>query len=92
LRLIVRQTARGEKLDTDLVERAKAIVERYDRATLKGHDAPNIVPLPAAMTTVSRAPTTLLCYKSIDVPDCRLGQGSSHEEGEEFLCGLWCSG
>jgi hypothetical protein len=30
LRLIVRQTARGEKLDTDLVERAKAIVERYD--------------------------------------------------------------
>jgi hypothetical protein len=44
----VRQTARGAKLDTDLVERAKAIVERYDRATLKGHEAPNIVPLPAA--------------------------------------------
>jgi hypothetical protein len=44
LRLIVRQTERGENLDADLVERAKAIVERYDRAMTKGHAAPGIIP------------------------------------------------
>ena len=32
LRLIIRQTERGENLDADLLERAKAILERYDRA------------------------------------------------------------
>ena len=42
LRLIVRQTERGENLDADLVERAKAIVERYDRTLMKGHDAPGV--------------------------------------------------
>ena len=35
---------RGENLDADLFERAKAI-ERYDRAMMKGHEAPNVVPL-----------------------------------------------
>ena len=44
LRLIVRQTERGENLDTDLVERAKAIVERYDRAMIKGHAGPGVAP------------------------------------------------
>jgi hypothetical protein len=45
LRLIVRQTARAENLDADLVERAKAIVEHYDRALMRGHKAPGVVPL-----------------------------------------------
>ena len=45
LRLIVHQTDRGENLDADLFERAKAIVERYDRAMMKGYEAPNVVPL-----------------------------------------------
>ena len=45
LRLIVRQTDRGENLDADLFERAKAIVERYDRAMMKGHEALNVVPI-----------------------------------------------
>jgi molybdenum-dependent DNA-binding transcriptional regulator ModE len=45
LRLVVRQTERGENLDADLFERAKAIVERYDRAMMKGHEASNVVPL-----------------------------------------------
>ena len=44
LRLMVRQTERGENLDADLVERAKAIVERYDRAMMKGHEAPGVIP------------------------------------------------
>jgi hypothetical protein len=44
LRLIMRQTERGENLDADLVERAKAIVERYDRAIMKGHEAPGVIP------------------------------------------------
>jgi hypothetical protein len=44
LRLIVRQSARGENLDADLVERAKAIVERYDNAMMRGHEAPGVVP------------------------------------------------
>ena len=44
LRLIVRQTERGENLDADLVERAKAIIARYDRALMRGHEAPGVVP------------------------------------------------
>ena len=44
LRLIVRQTARGENLDADLVERARTIVERYDHALMRGHEAPGVVP------------------------------------------------
>ena len=40
LRLIVRQTQRGENLDSDLVERAKAVVDRYDKALVRGHEAP----------------------------------------------------
>src|SRR6266545_4834746 len=44
LRLIVRQTERGENLDADLIERAKQIVERYDRAMMHGHEAPGVVP------------------------------------------------
>ena len=45
LRLIVRQTERGENLDADLVERAKAVVERYNKAMMRGHEAPGVVPL-----------------------------------------------
>lgn len=45
LRLVVRQTERGENLDADLLERVKAIVERYDRAMMRGHEAPGVVPL-----------------------------------------------
>ena len=44
LRLIVRQTERGENLDADFVERAKAIVDQYDRAMMSGHEAPGVVP------------------------------------------------
>lgn len=44
LRLIVRQTERGENLDADLFERAKAIVDRYDQAMMRGHAAPGVVP------------------------------------------------
>ena len=40
LRLIVRQTERGDNLDGDLFERAKAAVERYDKAVTRGHEAP----------------------------------------------------
>jgi hypothetical protein len=40
LRLIVRQTERGENLDADLAERARAIVTRYDKAMMRGHEAP----------------------------------------------------
>ena len=45
LRLIVRQTERGENLDADLFERAKAVVEGYDRAMMRRHEAPGVVPL-----------------------------------------------
>jgi hypothetical protein len=45
LRLVVRQTERGENLDADLVERARAVVERYDKAMMCGHEAPGVVPL-----------------------------------------------
>ena len=44
LRLIVRQTEKGENLDAELVERAKAIVSRYDQAMMRGHEAPGVVP------------------------------------------------
>jgi hypothetical protein len=44
LRLIVGQTARGENLDALLVERARAIIERYDNAMMRGHEAPGVVP------------------------------------------------
>jgi len=44
LRLIVGQTARGENLYALLVERARAIVERYDNAMMRGHEAPGVVP------------------------------------------------
>jgi hypothetical protein len=44
LRLIVRQTERGENLDADLVARAKAIVDRYDQAMTRGHEAPGVIP------------------------------------------------
>ena len=40
----MRQTERGENLDADLVERAKAIVERYDCAMMRGQEAPGVVP------------------------------------------------
>jgi len=43
LRLVVRQTERGENLDADLVERAKAIVDRYDRAMMRGRKENNVV-------------------------------------------------
>ena len=44
LRLLVRQTERGKNLDADLVERAKAIVDRYDNAMTRGREAPGVVP------------------------------------------------
>jgi hypothetical protein len=44
LRLVVRQTERGENLDADLVERAKAILARYDQAIVRGHEAPGVIP------------------------------------------------
>jgi len=44
LRLVVHQTTKGGNLDASLIERAKAIVERYDCAMIKG-EAPNVVPL-----------------------------------------------
>jgi hypothetical protein len=43
LRLVIRQTERGENLDADLIERARAIVDRYDRAVMRGHEAPDVV-------------------------------------------------
>jgi hypothetical protein len=42
LRLIVWQAERGETLDADLIEQAKAIVGRYDRALVRGHEALNV--------------------------------------------------
>jgi hypothetical protein len=45
LRLIVRQTERVGNLDADLVERARAIIGRYDRAMMRGNEAPGVVPL-----------------------------------------------
>jgi hypothetical protein len=44
LRAIIRQTARGENVDADLFERARVVVERYDRALTRGHEAPGVVP------------------------------------------------
>jgi|GEM_PF-6796604 hypothetical protein len=44
LRLIIRQTERGENLDAELLDRAKAVVDRYDRAMMRGHEAPGVVP------------------------------------------------
>jgi hypothetical protein len=44
LRLVVQQTERGHNLDADLVERAKTIVDRYDRAVMRGTDAPGVIP------------------------------------------------
>ena len=44
LRLVVRQTERGENLDAELLARTKAIVDRYDRAMMSGHEAPGVVP------------------------------------------------
>jgi hypothetical protein len=44
LRPIIRQTERGENLDAELVDRAKAILDRYDRAMMRGHEAPGVVP------------------------------------------------
>ena len=44
LRAIVRQTAHGLNVDADLFERARAVVERYDRALMRGHEAPGVVP------------------------------------------------
>ena len=63
LRLVIRQTDRGENLDADLFERAKAIVERYNRAMMKGHEAPNVVPL-------KRSPTRSLVLAGSNAPFC----------------------
>jgi hypothetical protein len=55
LRFIVRQTERGENLDAEIVERAKAIVDRYDRDLMRGHEAPGVVPFWARLIeTMSR--------------------------------------
>jgi hypothetical protein len=42
--LIIRQTERGEKSRCRSVERAKAIVEHYDRVVMKGHEVPSVIP------------------------------------------------
>ena len=44
LRLIVGQTERGRNLNADLLDRAKAVVEHYDRVMKRGTDAPGVVP------------------------------------------------
>ena len=44
MRRIVRQSEGGKNLDADLVGRARAIVERYDRAMMKGHAGPGVIP------------------------------------------------
>jgi len=43
-RLVVHETTKGGNLDASLIERAKAIVQRYDCTMIKGV-APNVVPL-----------------------------------------------
>jgi hypothetical protein len=45
LRLVIRQTERGENLDVELIERARAIIDRYDRAVMRGHEAPGVIAL-----------------------------------------------
>jgi hypothetical protein len=45
LRLVVRQTERGEALDADLLERAKAIVGRFDKTLVRGHETLNVIPI-----------------------------------------------
>jgi hypothetical protein len=41
---MVRQTKRGENPDVELLGRAKAIVDRYDNAMIRGHEGPGVVP------------------------------------------------
>ena len=43
LRLIVQQTERGENLDANLVDRAKAIIAGYDQAMMRGREGPRVV-------------------------------------------------
>ena len=43
-RLVVRQTERGESLDADLVDRAKAVIALYDQAMTRGHEGPGVIP------------------------------------------------
>jgi hypothetical protein len=33
-----------KQLNAELVERAKAVVDRYDRALTRGHEAPGVIP------------------------------------------------
>ena len=56
LRSLVRQTERRENLDAGLVERAKAIVEQYDNAIMRGHESPGVVPLSARLGKPRRWP------------------------------------
>ena len=44
LRLVVRQTERGENLDAHLIGRAKAVIARYDQALTRGHEGPGVIP------------------------------------------------
>jgi hypothetical protein len=44
LRLVIRQTERGENFDADLIERAKAIIARYDQAMMRGHEGLGVIP------------------------------------------------
>ena len=44
LRLVVRQTERGENLDAGLIERAKAVIARYDQSMTRGQEAPGVIP------------------------------------------------
>ncbi len=44
LQLVVRQTDRNENLDANLLERARAVVDRYARVLMKGSEAPGVIP------------------------------------------------
>jgi hypothetical protein len=44
LRLVVQQTELGKNLDASVVNRAKEIVDRYDRAMKRGYEAPGVIP------------------------------------------------
>jgi len=56
LRLVIRQTERGENLDAELIERARAIVDRYDRAAMRGHEAPGVIVPSRLAPTKGRLP------------------------------------
>ena len=44
LHMIASQVELGQKLDDHLLERACAIVRRYDRVTMRGTNSPDVIP------------------------------------------------